>query len=518
MTTPFIENSTTIWSVQGTGPYNVVYSHDNGDSWQTLTQMDSDVTQLPASLFVHPSGNIFISESVDMTDPQPLARILRLNRQSLAFSTQVTLDPYAMVLPWGWAMDAQGNLYAGQYGHLTASCNVAPPTVSYIWKVAGASGNPADNNKSNWSWTGTTPWTAVAPYVSSANCFSPDGWGWLNLPGTSSDRHIHNLRFDSWHGEFVINAGDNPKNTFLWDGDMSDVPQPVPADSFAPSDCQDPSYDYSLTGYTGCAPQNDALYVGDDWSYGCAPSLSSPWVRDNRIRQYQWVNGVLQAPVTVLAMSSLNGGIWNTPIFDLHATSDQLNLFFVTTDENRPDLTPAQTQHSGIHRLSRSSPGQPFTQASFTNLLDSNSSQYAWAFIATDQNSQVPAGMNYIFVQSEMQPTTVIRIWTPQAWTDSPTSLVTNGATLNGVVSAFGFPGLPTTVSFEYGLTTSYSACTTGTQTSGDAVTRVSQRVTNLAPLRMYHYRVRTDNALGTFYGTDVTFLSDASLWPSVAQ
>ena len=94
----------------------------------------------------------------------------------------------------------------------------------------------------------------------------------------------------------------------------------------------------------------------------------------------------------------------------------------------------------------------------------------------------------------------------PAAVTLDATNILVSSATLNGTVNA---NLVSTTVSFEYGLTTSYgqtAAASPGTVT-GSTVTNVSADLTGLNPCATYHFRVKAVNAAGTTYGADMTFV-----------
>jgi phosphodiesterase/alkaline phosphatase D-like protein len=83
------------------------------------------------------------------------------------------------------------------------------------------------------------------------------------------------------------------------------------------------------------------------------------------------------------------------------------------------------------------------------------------------------------------------------------------GATLNGTVNANGYS---TTVTFEYGTTASYGTTVTADQSpvTGTTPTAVSTSITGLTPGNTYHYRVVGQNAQGTTYGADMTFIASA--------
>jgi len=105
-------------------------------------------------------------------------------------------------------------------------------------------------------------------------------------------------------------------------------------------------------------------------------------------------------------------------------------------------------------------------------------------------------GTDMYFVTQGQQPTGV---------TQPATNISTTGATLNASVNP-NF--LPTTVTFEYGLTTSYGqlASATPSQLTGNVSSGTSSIITGLAPGTTYHFRVKAVNSLGTLNGNDLTF------------
>ena len=97
----------------------------------------------------------------------------------------------------------------------------------------------------------------------------------------------------------------------------------------------------------------------------------------------------------------------------------------------------------------------------------------------------------------------------PTATTGSASSVSSTAATLNGTVNA---NGASTTVTFNYGTSTSYGSIGTPTQSpvTGSTATAVSYALTGLTPNTTYHFRVVGVNSVGTTNGADSTFTTSA--------
>lgn len=91
----------------------------------------------------------------------------------------------------------------------------------------------------------------------------------------------------------------------------------------------------------------------------------------------------------------------------------------------------------------------------------------------------------------------------PGVSADSITSVSSTGAILGGIVDA---NYLSTTVSFEYGLTTSYGNIAIASQSPITEAAHVSAEITGLTANTTYHYRMVATNSIGTTFGTDKTF------------
>lgn len=93
----------------------------------------------------------------------------------------------------------------------------------------------------------------------------------------------------------------------------------------------------------------------------------------------------------------------------------------------------------------------------------------------------------------------------PTSITKTATNVTTIGATLNGEANA---NHLQTSVSFEYGTSTSYGNSISYNQNpiSDGSSKSISINITGLTPATTYHYRIKSDNSLGQVCGNDMSF------------
>jgi uncharacterized protein (TIGR02145 family) len=117
--------------------------------------------------------------------------------------------------------------------------------------------------------------------------------------------------------------------------------------------------------------------------------------------------------------------------------------------------------------------------------------------ILTISPSNVPYWQNGSAFSSPIPPTSTAL---------AATNVLLNSATINGSVNANGFI---TTVSTEYGLTTSYGSIimeADGSPVSGNTDKNVSSDISSLSANTEYHFRLKTSNAVGVTYSNDMTF------------
>ncbi len=100
---------------------------------------------------------------------------------------------------------------------------------------------------------------------------------------------------------------------------------------------------------------------------------------------------------------------------------------------------------------------------------------------------------------------TTLSIPAPLATTLAATQVAQTTATLNGTVNA---NSQSTTVTFEYGTTTSYgqTAIAAPSPVTGSSTTNITANITGLTKNTTYHYRTKAVSAGGTVYGGDITF------------
>jgi uncharacterized protein (TIGR02145 family) len=133
--------------------------------------------------------------------------------------------------------------------------------------------------------------------------------------------------------------------------------------------------------------------------------------------------------------------------------------------------------------------------------LKANTTYHARAY-ATNS-----AGTSY---GNELSFTTTTSETLSDVITSVATAITQSTATLNGTVNA---KNTSTTISFEYGLTTSYgqSVYATPNTLSNNIATNVTSNLAGLTANTTYHFRVKAVTINGTTYGSDMTFTTNPS-------
>lgn len=105
----------------------------------------------------------------------------------------------------------------------------------------------------------------------------------------------------------------------------------------------------------------------------------------------------------------------------------------------------------------------------------------------------------------------------PECMTQPATNITPIGATLNGTVNA---NYISTTVTFEYGTTSTYGQTITATQSpvTGNSLTNVNADLTGLVAGTTYHFRIKTVNSLGATNGNDLTFITAGQAPTAITQ
>jgi hypothetical protein len=109
--------------------------------------------------------------------------------------------------------------------------------------------------------------------------------------------------------------------------------------------------------------------------------------------------------------------------------------------------------------------------------------------------------------------TTLTATGPPVVVTNLATFIASFSARLNGSVDPHG---LPTTVYFQYGTTTSYGLTTAIQSKTGNTYQNVTANISGLTASTTYHFRIVATNNAGTRYGSDRTFTTLSATGPPV--
>jgi hypothetical protein len=90
----------------------------------------------------------------------------------------------------------------------------------------------------------------------------------------------------------------------------------------------------------------------------------------------------------------------------------------------------------------------------------------------------------------------------PVVTTGTATNVTASSATLNGSLDPHG---LTTSVSFQYGTTTSYGHTTPLQSKTGNTYLNIAANISGLTTHTTYHFRIMATNTAGTRFGSDRT-------------
>jgi plastocyanin len=188
---------------------------------------------------------------------------------------------------------------------------------------------------------------------------------------------------------------------------------------------------------------------------------------------------VITSPATFIASFSatLNG------LLDPHGLTTSVHFQYGTTTSY--GLTTAPQSHSGNTYLGIS--------ANISSLTASTT--YHFRVVASNS-----AGTR---MGSDKTFTTLTATGPPVVTTNSATNITTSSATLNGSLDPHG---LSTTVSYQWGTTTSYGHTTTMQTQSGNTYRNITANISGLTTDTTYHFRIMATNSAGTSVGGDRTF------------
>jgi hypothetical protein len=153
------------------------------------------------------------------------------------------------------------------------------------------------------------------------------------------------------------------------------------------------------------------------------------------------------------------------------------------------------TTSYGLTTANRSKTGSTYQSVSANISGLAASTTYHFRIVATN-SSGTTYGADRTF-------TTLSATGPPVAITNPATNVTSSSATLNASVDPHG---LTTTVSFQYGTTTSYGLTTANQSKAGNTYQNVAANISGLTASTTYHFRIVATNSSGTTYGTDRTF------------
>ena len=238
---------------------------------------------------------------------------------------------------------------------------------------------------------------------------------------------------------------------------------------------------------------NGGTLYGDVYAAGSSVNLTAiPDLGYHFVRWDYMLGGSGIASTSNPYTFSVTSDLTLSPVFDVN-TANGYSITYIgnnNTSGDAPEIIKYST---------------PTTIAGPGTLNNTDYSFDGWNTNANGSGISYAVGSTY----SQGANLTLYAMWTqnssaPTVTTDAATNITATAAMLNGSVNANNYN---TTVSFEYGVSTSYGSRETLVSTvTGTSATPVSYTLTGLIPNTTYHYRVNGVNSRGTSNASDMTF------------
>jgi len=249
-----------------------------------------------------------------------------------------------------------------------------------------------------------------------------------------------------------------------------------------------------LTSTIENSTENDGSYF---WTLPSSLSIAN----DYKIKIYANDDLSIYDESDVFSINQLAVVATTKPAFPISQTEATLNA---TVNANANSCTAmfeygvTSSYGNTINAVPNSITGTSETMVSAKLVGLSVNATYHYRIVTTSANGIIMGNDMSFTTNSYPKPTVT---------TSAATNVNINSATINGIVNANDFA---TTVTFEYGTSTSYGQTLNATpnNVSGSSNTEVSANLTSLILNTTYHYRLVATSNYGTSYGNDITFVT----------
>jgi hypothetical protein len=316
--------------------------------------------------------------------------------------------------------------------------------------------------------------------------FTPDGPNrcagvWTENRGTNYMGYAQGVSIGGLIGVTVATQGSVPATITTGGGTLQMVATVIPSTA-------NQSVTWSIVAGTGAATISTGglvTAVSNGTVYAKATAVQDITVKDSLLVTISGQASTIPSVTTLAATGlTLSGATLNGSVTANSApTTVSFNWGLTTSYGNTVAAVPATVNGTTPTAV----------LANLTGLVAGTT----YHFRATGTNTNgTTNGNDLTFTTTSAQPVVV---------TNSASNVGLNSAQMNGTVTA---NNAPTTVSFEYGLTTSYGSNTAATPATvnGTTATAVLANLTGLLTTTLYHYRCVGVNAAGTTNGADMTF------------